>query len=354
MASMPDPITRVTAGVDTHRDFHVVAVFDQLGRLLATDSFPATNVGYQRLLDWLEGFGPVHRVGVEGTGAWGAGLCRYLTGRGLEVVEVIRPNRQHRRRNGKSDTADAIAAGRAVLSGEADGSPRGGTGPVESLRLLKVARRSAMKQRTAVANQIHAVTATAPDQLRAELRDQSLAVIIDQTSRYRPTGLTDPYQAAKHALRSLARRYLYLTGELDDLDTQIKELTLITAPTELMQLIGVGPQTGSDLLVAAGSNPHRLKDEASFAALCGASPVDASSGRQEHHRLNRGGDRQANAALYRIVIVRLRYHQPTRDYMTRRLKEGLTRKQIIRCLKRYAAREIATILNKHQPQQQAT
>lgn len=354
MASMPDPITHVTAGVDTHRDVHVVAVFDQLGRLLATDSFPASDAGYQRLLDWLEGFGPVQRVGVEGTGAWGAGLARFLTVRGVDVVEVIRPNRQHRRRNGKSDIADAIAAGRAVLSGEADGSPRGGTGPVESLRLLKVARRSAKKHQTQVANQIHAVVATAADQLRAELRDLPLGAIIDQTSRYRPGDLTDPYQAAKHTLRSLARRYRYLTDELADLDTQIEELTHIAAPQELMQQVGVGPQTGSDLLITAGSNPHRLKSEGSFAALCGASPLDASSGRQEHHRLNRGGDRQANAALYRIVIVRLRYHQPTKDYMQRRLQEGLTKKEIIRCLKRYVAREIATILKRHQPQTQTT
>lgn len=354
MASMPDPITHVTAGVDTHRDFHVAAALDQLGRLLATRGFAATDVGYEALLDWLEGFGPIHRVGVEGTGSWGAGLSRFLASRGVEVVEVIRPNRQSRRRNGKSDTADAIAAGRAVLSGEADATPRGGTGPVESLRLLKIARRSAMKQRTAVANQIHAVITTAPDRLRAQLTDQSLARIVTEAAKYRPTDLTDPYQAARHTLRSLARRYLYLTDELADLDDHIEELTLTAAPPELMQLVGVGPQTGSDLLVTAGSNPGRLGDEASFAALCGTSPVDASSGRQEHHRLNRGGDRQANAALYRIVIVRLRYHQPTKNYMQRRLKEGLTRKEVIRCLKRYVAREIATILNRHQQQPQTT
>lgn len=353
MTSMPDPRNHVTAGVDTHRDTHVAAAFDGLGRLLGTGSFPASDAGYEALVEWLEGFGPIHRVGVEGTGAWGAGLARFLTARGIGVVEVIRPNRQSRRRNGKSDTADAIAAGRAVLSGEADGSPRGGTGPVESLRLLKVARRSAMKHRTTVANQIHSVIATAPDRLRSTLKGLSLARILKQATRYQPTDLTDPYQAARLTLRSLATRYHHLSEEIDQLDVHIAELTKTAAPNGLLELVGVGPQTASDLLIAAGSNPERLKSEASFAALCGTSPVDASSGRQEHHRLNRGGDRQANAALYRIVIVRLRYHQPSKDYMQRRLKEGLTKPEIIRCLKRYAAKEIATLLNKQQPQTKA-
>lgn len=350
---MPDPVGQITAGVDTHRDTHVAAALDGLGRLLGTGSFPASDVGYEMLVAWLTRFGPIQRVGVEGTGAWGAGLARFLTDRGVSVVEVIRPNRQSRRRNGKSDTADAIAAGRAVLSGEADGSPRGGTGPIESLRLLKVARRSAMKHRITVANQIHSVIATAPDRLRTELKNLSMTGIVKQARRYRPSDLTNPYQAAKLTLRSLAARYQYLNEEINQLDIHIDELTKTTAPTELLELVGVGAQTAADLLIAAGSNPHRLKSEASFAALCGTSPIDASSGRQQHHRLNRGGDRQANAALYRIVIVRLRYHQPTKDYMQRRLQEGLTKPQIIRCLKRYAAREIATLLTNTQPQSKA-
>lgn len=353
MTSMPDPTAHVTGGVDTHRDIHVGAAFDGLGRLLGTRSFPASSIGYRSLLEWLEAFGPVDRVGVEGTGSWGAGLARFLTTRGISVVEVIRPNRQTRRRNGKSDTADAIAAGRAVLSGEADGTPRGGTGVVESLRLLKVARRSAMKHRTTVANQIHSIIATAPEPLRTKLKNLTLTRIVDKTSKYRPANLTDPSQAAKLALRSLATRHQYLTGEIRDLDIHIEELVGIAAPPEMLNQCGIGPQTAADLLIAAGSNPDRLKSEASFAALCGTSPVDASSGRNEHHRLNRGGDRQANAALYRIIIVRLRYHQPTKDYMRRRLNQGLTKKEIIRCLKRYAARDIARLLTHHQPQTKA-
>lgn len=352
MLRMADSVgdVMVTGGVDTHRDSHVAAGFDGLGRLLGTRSFPASERGYRDLLEWLEGFGPVVGVGVEGTGSWGAGLSRFLSSEGVvDVTEVIRPNRQRRRRNGKSDAADAVAAGRSVLSGEADGSPRGGTGPVESLRLLKVARRSAMKQRTMVANQMHAVVVTAPDRLRSDLKGASLKEMVRVAARYRPGGVTDPYQAAKLALKTLGRRYQYLTDELSDLDDNIEGLAAATAPPELLEMVGVGSQVAADLLIAAGSNPDRLGSEGSFAALCGASPVDASSGKtQDHHRLNRGGDRQANAALYTIAIVRLRYHQPTRDYMERKLAEGKTRKHAIRCLKRYIAREIYWILRAHQ------
>lgn len=347
MGIMLDPLVDITAGVDTHRDTHVGAALDGLGRVLDTASFPATTAGYQSLLAWLESLGQVAGVGVEGTGAWGAGLSRFLTAAGVTVIEVIRPNRQSRRRYGKSDTIDAVAAARAVLSGEASGQPRGGEGPVESLRLLKVARRSAVKQRTMVANQIHSVAATAPEQLRVHLRGLSLGRIVDLAAGYRPGDPSAPLQAAKLTLRTLARRYQYLTSEIEELDGHVEQLVAEAAPPGLLALCGVGPQTASDLLITAGSNPDRLRSGASFAALCGTSPVDASSGRQQHHRLNRGGDRQANAALYRIVIVRLRYHQPTRDYMQRRLKEGLTKPEIIRCLKRYVAQEISRHLTHH-------
>jgi transposase len=340
MSSMPDPMIEVVGGVDTHREFHVAAALDQLGRVLGTGSFPATRAGYRELLGWLGRYGSVTRVGVEGTGAWGAGLTRFLSDHRVEVVEVIRPNRQHRRRYGKSDTTDAVAAARAVLSGEANGAPRGGTGPVESLRFLKVARRSAMKHRTAVANQIHAVIVTAPTELRATLNGLALTAVVDRAVRYRPRDPSCPHDAAKLALNKLASRYRYLTNEISDLDIHIEQLVSDTAPEGLLDLCGIGPQTAADLLITAGSHPDRIRSEQAFAALCGTSPVDASSGRNQHHRLNRGGDRQANAALYRIVIVRLRYRQPTRDYMQRRLKQGLQKRQIIRCIKRYVAREI--------------
>jgi transposase len=349
MARMPDPGREVTGGVDTHKDFHVAAAVDQLGKVLATAAFPARRSGYRQLLDWLSSFGPVSRVGVEGTGAWGAGLCRYLTEAEIEVREVVRPNRQHRRRYGKSDVTDAIAAARAVLSGEASGRPRGGTGPVESIRLLRIARRSAIRARTAAANQIHAVIVTSPDEIRRPLLSMPIAKIIGRVDAYRPGDPTDPAQAAQLTLQALAGRYQTLTDEIGHLDSHLQTLVEQTAPPQLLAMCGVGTQTAADLLITTGTNPNRISTETSFAALCGTSPVDASSGRHQRHRLNRGGDRQANAALYRIVIVRLRYHPPTRNYMQRRLQQGLTKPEIIRCLKRYVARDIYNILTHPQP-----
>lgn len=330
----------VTAGVDTHRDVHVAAVLDELGRVLATGSFPATPAGYRALVAWVGSHGTIGMVGVEGTGAWGAGLTRHLQGRHIRVVEVTRPNRQRRRRYGKTDTTDAIGAARAVQSGEATSPPRGGTGPVESLRLLRIARRSAMKQRTAVANQIHALVVTAPDAIRTHHQGLTLTRTIEIAAGYRPTDPLDPTQAAKLALKTLAVRYHHLTSELATLTSHITSIVTAIAPPGLLDMCGVGPHVAADLLITAGTNPTRITNPRSFAALCGVSPVDASSGLQQRHRLNRGGDRQANAALYRITIVRLRWHQPTRDYMTRRLSQGKTKPETIRCLKRYIANEI--------------
>jgi transposase len=340
MATMPDPTGYVTGGVDTHRDSHTVAALNRLGAVLGTATFPATGAGYRQLLSWLASFGPVNAVGVEGTGSWGAGLARHLRAVGVEVREVIRPNRQHRRRYGKSDPADAVAAARSVLNGEADGLPRGGTGPIEGIRLLKLARNSAVKQRTQAANQIRAVIATAPASLRASLEHKTLAQVARTASGYRPRNPTDPYQAAKLTLKVLASRWQRLGQEITGLDTHLDALVQTVAPPALLNEPGIGTQTAADLLITVGDNPQRVRSEASFAALCGTSPVDASSGLQLRHRLNRGGDRQANATLHRIIIVRLRYHQPTRQYMARRLAQGKTKKEIIRCLKRALARQV--------------
>jgi transposase len=340
MATMPDPTGYVTGGVDTHRDSHTAAALNHLGAVLGTATFPATGAGYRQLLSWLASFGPVEAVGVEGTGSWGKGLTRHLQNVGVEVREVIRPNRQHRRRYGKSDPADAVAAARSVLNGEACGLPRGETGPIEGIRLLKVARNSAVKQRTQTANQIRSVIATAPSPLRAGLEHKTLTQITQTANRYRPGNPTDPYQAAKLSLKVLSARWQRLGQEITELDLHLNALIRTVAPPALLDEPGIGTQTAADLLITIGDNPHRVKNEASFAALCGTSPVDASSGLQLRHRLNRGGDRQANAALHRIIIVRLRYHQPTRRYMARRLTQGKTKKEIIRCLKRALARQV--------------
>ena len=337
---MTPPQRRVTAGVDTHKDFHVAAALDDIGKLLGTETFPATPAGYRALHRWLTDLGDIDAVGVEGTGAWGAGLARHLNTAGVRVIEVTRQNRQRRRRNGKSDTADAIGAARSVLSEEATGTPKNAAGAVESIRVLQVARRSAIKARTQAANQLHSVLVTAPDELRSRFAGLNVADLAEQTSRLRPGPITDPTAATKTTLVILARRWLALGAEIAMLDEHLEQLTVTAAPT-LLELKGVGTQVASVLLTTVGDNPERLRSERSFAALCGTNPVDATSGRrQDRHRLNRGGDRQANAALYVIALCRLRWDPATKAYMARRLAEGKTRKEVIRCLKRYIAREV--------------
>jgi len=334
-----DAPCRVLGGVDTHKDVHVAAVIDDVGRILATASFPTTRPGYRQLFVWLRGFGEIVAVGVEGYGSWGAGLARDLTARGVRVVEVNRPNRQTRRRRGKSDTVDAEAAARAVLAGDATVTPKTGTGPIEALRQLRVARGGAMKARTAAANQLHSLIDTAPDPVRAQLRALSFKQKVALVASWRPRNATTPEGASSYALCSVARRWRDLAVEIGELDARIKViLDDIAAP--LLAVHGVGPDTAGQLLVTAGDNPDRLSHEGSYAALCGSSPVEVSSGRTNRHRLNRGGDRHANSALWRIVIVRMNSHQPTKDYIARRTAEGLSKQEIIRCLKRYVAREL--------------
>ncbi len=339
MTSIAERHVEVTGGVDTHRDVHVAAVVDHTGRILGTREFATTRAGHRQLLRWLGRHGRVVKVGVEGTGAWGAGLARFLTSEGVEIVEVDRPNRQHRRRHGKSDPADAESAARAALNGDAAGTPKTRTGQIEAIRALRVARRSALKARTQAANQLHSLVVTAPEPLRARLRALPLAALAVTASKFRPRDVHDPLDATKIAMTEIARRWIALGEELDRLDTHLAQLVTTAAP-ELLERRGLGTDTAGALLVAAGDNPHRLRNEASFAALCGASPIDASSGRHQRHRLNRGGDRSANQALWRITLVRMATCPRTRAYVERRTSEGLSKKEIIRCLKRYIAREI--------------
>ena len=344
MTTMTDADSVVIVGVDTHHRFHVAAVMDGTGGVLATATFAASGPGYRQLLGWASSFGRVDRVGVEGTGAWGKGLARFLTGHDVPVIEVIRPNRQLRRRYGKSDVTDAVAAGRAVLSGEASGTPRG-EGPVEALRMLRIARRSAVAHRTRVINQMRAIIVTCPDPLRERLDPLGNRQLIDTCVRFRPdNGVTDPGVAARHSLKRLARQHVQLTADVDELTGLISSIVDSYAPQPMLEMVGIGPIVAADLLITWGSNPDRVRSEAAFAALCGVSAVDASSGQNIRHRLNRGGDRQANAALHRIVLVRLRYHPETRAYMQRRIEQGRTKREVIRCLKRYAARNLYTHL----------
>jgi transposase len=330
----------VCGGVDTHVDFHVAAVLNHIGGLLDVESFETTEAGYRKLLDWLESFGVVMRIGVEGTGSYGTGLARFLHDRGLDVVEVDRPNRQLRHRRGKSDPTDAVAAARAALSGEAAGRPKWRNGPAEQMRILLVARRSARDQRIQTLNQIRQLVFTAPGAIRERFIGRPPTAMLTEMAKMRPRPGSDPIAyVTLSTIRDLARRIKGLDAETKQIRAKLEVLVQEMAPS-LLELRGVGAETASMLLVAAGDNPQRIGSEAAWAHLCGVAPIPASSGKTIRHRLNRGGDRQANAALYRIVLSRLSCDQETKAYMTRRLAEGRNRKEIIRSLKRYLARHI--------------
>lgn len=337
--------SRITGGVDTHKDTHTAAALDANGRMLGNETFVASAAGYAALFAWLREFGTVDKIGIEGTGSYGSGLAGYLRQNNVQVVEVNRPNRQVRRRHGKSDPADAEAAARATLAGDAMGRPKSQDGSVEIIRIFRLQRRSAIRARTQTANQLHAVVSTAPESLRSTLRDLTLAALLVHASKMRATKSVDLASATRIVLRGLALRWHHLHREVALLDEQLDSLVSAIAPA-LVALRGVGVEVASALLVAAGDNPERLEREASFAALCGVSPVDASSGKQHRHRLNRGGNRDANRALWVIALVRVRCDERTRDYVSRRTQEGLSKPEIIRCLKRYIAREIFKILQK--------
>ncbi|MEW6471152.1 MAG: IS110 family transposase [Actinomycetota bacterium] len=336
-------VVRVVVGVDTHRDVNVAVVIDHLGRRLGSVEIPTTAAGYRDLLRWARSFGEVEAWGVEGTGCYGAGLARFLGAKGERVLEVIRPNRQVRRRKGKSDPTDAEAAARAVLSGEASAVPKGGDDLVEMIRVLRLTRSTAVKARTQGINVLRALVVTAPPELRQQLRGLPIKALIRTAARLRPGNDRSVLAHTKLALRSAAQRCEALDAEIGTLDARLDELTAEAAP-DLLEHPGVGPETAATLLVATGDDRHRIRSEAAFAKLCGVSPIPASSGQIQRHRLDRGGNRQANAALYRIVLVRMRWDPRTKDYVARRTQEGKTKKEIIRCLKRYVAREIFTAL----------
>ena len=322
---------RVIVGVDTHGEVQVACAIDQLGRRLAIAAFATTPTGYRALLDWAQKLGEVAVFGVEGCGCYGAGLARFLGAKGQLALEVNRPDRSARRRRGKSDPIDAEAAARAVLAGQVTAIPKTGSHLVEMMRCLRVARTTAVKARSQAVNALRALVVTAPAELREQLRGLPASRLAGTAARLQPGPALTTIAATKLARRVLGERYAALDTEVARLDAELDRLTAQAAP-RLRQLCGVGPEIAGALLVAAGDNPERLHSEAAFSMLCGTSPIPASSGKTVRYRLNRGGNRQANTALSQIVVVRLRWHQPTRDYLARRTKEGLSKREIIRCL----------------------
>ena len=317
----------------------LLPALDSIGGLLGVESFATTPDSYRELLSWLGAFGEVGLVGIEGTGSYGAGLSRHLQAAGIRIVEVDRANRQDRRRQGKSDPLDAVSAARAAQSGRATGMSKGHDGAVEAIRALMVAKRSAKSERIQTINQARALVLTGPDDLRTQLARLSASEFVARAAALRPRQGDLVGYATRMAVRELGRRVEFLDDQLERLDELIVPVVRIHAPV-LLTIFGVGPDTAALLLIAAGDQPERLRSEAAWAHLCGVAPIPASSGKVNRHRLNRGGDRQANHALWRIVITRMSSDLPTRHYVERRLKEGKSKMEIIRCLKRYVAREV--------------
>jgi transposase len=329
----------VTGGVDTHLDAHVAAVLDANGGVLGVESFPANASGFADLHRWFGVFGSLARVGIEGTGAYGAGLARHLRGCGVEVIEVDRPNRQLRRRSGKTDSIDAVEAARAVVSGRASGVAKHADGNVEAMRALLVARRSGRSARIVCLNQIRHLGFCGPDELREQFRGVSRKTLAGRAAALRPRVDGDAVMyATKLAMRTLGRRVLVAEDDIAHIDSVLEGLVSATAPS-LFDLYGVGVHTAAVLLVAAGDNPERIRNEAAWAHLCGVAPLQASTGKTTRHRLNHGGNRQANHALWRIVFTRMSGDERTRAYVQRRLEEGKSKPEIMRVLKRYVARE---------------
>jgi transposase len=361
--SMTNPTTVVIGGVDTHKHTHYAAVIDDNGRLLGHREFQANEGGYGALLAWMRSHGRIVAIGVESSGSFGATLTRYLADAGEDVVEVNKPNRQARHMDGKSDRLDAEEVARSVLAQTGIATPKSKSGPVEVIRTLRVARASAVRARTQAFNNLFGTMIGAPSPVRDELVELTKRTFVNRCLALEPETedllelIDDPDRlvlaGVKLTLRDLARRWKALDAEVKALSSQIKALVEHVAP-ELVGLFGVSSELAGQFLVTVGDNAERIRGEAAFAKLCGVSPKPASSGQKSgRHRLNRGGDRAANSALYIVTIVRLRHHQPTRDYVARRTAEGLTKREIIRCLKRYIAREVFAALPRSQQASEA-
>lgn len=345
MSLQTDNSSIVVGGVDTHKDLHVAAIVDHHDRVLGSASFATTRQGYKAMLAWMRTYGTLRRVGIECTGTYGAGLLRYLQQAGVTTLEVTTPDKTVRRKRGKDDTIDAENAAHAAYAGIRTVTPKTRDGMIESLRVLKVCRKTAVAARRIALQMIQTQIISAPDELREQLRSMTRMQLIRILAAWRPDlsnyrGTTNAYRIA---FKSLARRYLELHDEIADLDVMIKAIVDDLAP-ELVSRQGVGYESAAQLLITAGDNPERLRSEGSFAALCGASPIPASSGMTHRHRLNRGGDRAANSALHIIAIARLRLDSRTRTYITKRTAQGLSKLEALRCLKRYIAREVFYVL----------
>lgn len=335
----------VAAGIDTHKRFHVMAITDGLGAKVGELSFPASAEGYALAAERLGDPARVLVVGIEGTGSYGAGVCRALRAAGYPVAEVCRPKRAPLRPGRhKSDPEDALRAAADALRGLREGrpaEPKSRDGFAEECRALLVAHDAAEKAATELMNAMCALAVSAPEPVRERLAGLKGARLAAACRRARRAEGAE--RAVWDALRPLARAWAEAKAGSREAAGRIREIMEERAPA-LIATFGVGPVSAAALAAAAGDNPQRLRGEGAFAALCGASPVRASTGGSGRHRLNRGGDRRANRALHSIAIVRMRYDGPTGDYVAKKVAEGKTKREAIRCLKRYIAREIYRVL----------
>ena len=330
----------IIIGIDTHKATHVAVAIDTQGTRVAALSIPANSKGYLELERWSCALGDVQAFGIEGTGSYGAGLSRSLLAQGHKVVEVTRPNRQLRYMQGKTDSLDAEGAARSVLSGQATARPKTQTGTSEMIRHLKIARDTAVKSRSQAMVTLKTLIINAPADLRYSLDQiRGKVALIRHIAAFRPGEIQNTMASAKAAMRALARRWLWLHEEIILHDKELERLVTERAPG-LLASHGIATLTVAEMLILVGDDPTRIRSEAALAKLCGVCPIPASSGKTHRFRLNRGGNRQANAALYRVAIVRMRSHKPTLAYVKKRTKDGKSKSEIIRCLKRYIVREI--------------
>lgn len=339
---------RIVVGVDTHKHNHVAVALDQVGAVLGSTTISVNRAGYAQLSDWAVGLAADYDsgqvlFGIEGTGSYGAGLASFLRRAGDQVVEVNRGDRTVRHLRGKNDTIDAETAARSVLSGTATATPKTGDGTVEMIRQIKIAKDTATKARTQAIVTLKTILVNAPSELREALEPFNDRELLDACRALRYETMDSPEDAARYTLRALADRHRSLDFEARRHERVLDTLVDRAAP-QLTGQFGIAADSAAEMLIVVGDNPERIHSEAALAKLCGACPIPASSGKTTRHRLNRGGHRQANAALHRILVVRMRFHQPTIAYVARRGQEGRTTKEILRCLKRHLIREIYRIL----------
>ncbi len=348
-----NPISSIIIGVDTHKENHVAVAINKLGNRLGDCSISSTVEGYQQLSSWSQTFGNVALFGIEGTGSYGRGLTTFLLNQKFTVVEVGRLTRTSTKRyREKDDVIDAEKIARHVLSGQPTATPKTNDGQVEMMRVIKVAKDTAVKAQTQVLVSLKALLVTADDALRDSLKSLSNLKLVQACAELNVESLDTPSAAMHYTLVAMAQRWLHLQSEIEVHKQHLKILTDNTAPL-LVKACGIGLDAAAQILITFGDCLHRIKSESAFAKICGVCPIPASSGKTQRHRLNRGGNRQSNATLFRIVIVRMRCHEPTQAYVAKRTAQGLSKREIIRCLKRYVAREVYRLIHQTVPNSSA-